>query len=451
MEAMFVLDTNAGSVRRPLITSLIFGTQDGGAWLYAGTSAGDVMTINVMRTAVQLVHPATRHGVGSMIMSSSGQLLVAGGDGSLTLFSNDHMWQNMQPFCRVPGSITSLSSTPDGAALFVGTKEGSVYRVACGSFAVQSVSQGHAGPITSMGCGAGAPGLGAFAATACADGGVRLYDIQIGMLASAAHPGPSAGACLSLGLASSGPPAGELMLVTGWGDGCMRGFRHPASQPPGGGMAPVWTLPGAHATTSGCGVAAISMAHRGHLIVSGGEAGEVRVWDTATREMVQQFKQHTMRVNALSILRDDVHAITCGEDCSVKATDLPTGASRAQWQLATGPRALAVGQDQVTFVTGGRERHISVWDLRVPSPVRTLPQAHDREVDSLAFLHQGAPLLASGGGEGIVKVWDMRAGAPLAAAAAHTDQVTSLAWAPGGSCLVSGSRDGCMATWQVRA
>eukprot|EP00983_Pelagomonas_calceolata_P126731 1161334-Pelagomonas_calceolata.AAC.7 len=61
-------------------------------------------------------------------MSSSGQLLVAGGDGSLTLFANDHMWQNMQPFCRVPGSITSLSSTPDGAALLVGTLEGSVYR-----------------------------------------------------------------------------------------------------------------------------------------------------------------------------------------------------------------------------------------------------------------------------------------------------------------------------------
>eukprot|EP00967_Tisochrysis_lutea_P038331 scaffold45951_cov23-Tisochrysis_lutea.AAC.1 len=38
----------------------------------------------------------------------------------------------------------------------------------------------------------------------------------------------------------------------------------------------------------------------------------------------------------------------------------------------------------------------------------------------------------------------MRAGALVAAAAAHTDQVTSLAWAPGGSSLVSGSRDGCM-------
>lgn len=61
-------------------------------------------------------------------MSSSGQLLVGGGDGSLTLFSNDHMWRDMTPFCRVPGTITSLTPTHDGAALVVGTKEGVVLR-----------------------------------------------------------------------------------------------------------------------------------------------------------------------------------------------------------------------------------------------------------------------------------------------------------------------------------
>lgn len=49
-------------------------------------------------------------------------------------------------------------------------------RVACGSFAVSTISQGHIGPITQMVCSAGAPGL---AATACMDGGVRVYDIQV--------------------------------------------------------------------------------------------------------------------------------------------------------------------------------------------------------------------------------------------------------------------------------
>eukprot|EP00967_Tisochrysis_lutea_P058517 scaffold74442_cov19-Tisochrysis_lutea.AAC.1 len=102
--------------------------------------------------------------------------------------------------------------------------------------------------------------------------------------------------------------------------------------------------------------------------------------------------QHTMRVNSLSILRDDVHAITCGEDCSVKATDLSTGASRAQWQLAVGPRALAVGQDQVnvrrlvcaigiqnvqgTVVTGYWLKRTSIWTRSGCSGCWLLAQEH---------------------------------------------------------------------------
>jgi hypothetical protein len=71
-------NTTVGSVNRPHITSLIFSTLDGGAWLYVGSAAGDVLTVNVMRTSVQLVHPATRHGVGAMVRSSSLQAVLLG-------------------------------------------------------------------------------------------------------------------------------------------------------------------------------------------------------------------------------------------------------------------------------------------------------------------------------------------------------------------------------------
>jgi len=57
--------------------------------------------------------------------------------------------------------------------------------------------------------------------------------------------------------------------------------------------------------------------------------------------------QHTQRVNCLAVLHDDTHAVTCGEDCGIKAADISTGATRAQWQTMAPPRALAVAQDQV--------------------------------------------------------------------------------------------------------
>ena len=41
-----------------------------GQWLYGGTSSGDIVTMNILRKSMQMVHPACGGGVGAMIMSS---------------------------------------------------------------------------------------------------------------------------------------------------------------------------------------------------------------------------------------------------------------------------------------------------------------------------------------------------------------------------------------------
>jgi len=120
-----MLQVTSGSLRRNF-TSMVFSTD--GLWLYAGTASGDVVTINVARRTMQLVHPACSAGVGAVKLTPSGRLLVGGGSGSLTLFSNDHMWKHIQPFATLPGPITSVSSNGDGTALYVGTSTGGIFR-----------------------------------------------------------------------------------------------------------------------------------------------------------------------------------------------------------------------------------------------------------------------------------------------------------------------------------
>lgn len=115
----------SGSLRRSF-TSLVFSAD--GQWLFAGSTSGDVVTVNVARLTMQMAHPACSAGVGAMCLTSAGRLLVGGGDGALTLLTNDHMWRDIRPFSSVPGPVTSLSSTSDGSALIVGTNNGGIYK-----------------------------------------------------------------------------------------------------------------------------------------------------------------------------------------------------------------------------------------------------------------------------------------------------------------------------------
>lgn len=157
---------------RRQITCLCFSAD--GAWLFAGTTSGDVLSINVARKAVQvggspvakpmrmnagtacdeprrqqgrlvpaaecwcclplppqLMHPVAPAGVGALLLTSSGQLLVGCADGSIRGFSFQQPRQDAPPVASVPGAITSMSATDGGASLLVGTRDGDVFAVRC--------------------------------------------------------------------------------------------------------------------------------------------------------------------------------------------------------------------------------------------------------------------------------------------------------------------------------
>ncbi len=89
--------------------------------------------------------------MGALCVTGSGRLLVGGRDGSVTYFTNDHMWKDIIPFARVPGPVTSLSTAEDGMALLIGTATGGIYRCVVGE---------HEGMCSRVGsCGLGTEGF----------------------------------------------------------------------------------------------------------------------------------------------------------------------------------------------------------------------------------------------------------------------------------------------------
>ena len=91
------------------------------------------------------------------------------------------------------------------------------------------------------------------------------------------------------------------------------------------------------------------MSNNRKFLISGGEEGEVRVWEIRTREMVVNLKQHTMRVTSVQLYDDDSHVFTASRDRMIYLWDLRaeerqkglvqrTGAAPRTWT----PRACAI-------------------------------------------------------------------------------------------------------------
>ena len=59
--------------------------------------------------------------------------------------------------------------------------------------------------------------------------------------------------------------------------------------------------------------------------MSGGEEGDVRVWEIKTRQMVLHLKEHKMAVTALQICDADMCVLSSSRDCSILKWDLTRG------------------------------------------------------------------------------------------------------------------------------
>ena len=117
------------------------------------------------------------------------------------------------------------------------------------------------------------------------------------------------------------------------------------------------------------------------------------------------------------------------------------------------PAVLAFDEAGMLMATSGGES-ITVWCFEGDGPEGTRPgvlKLHVQMITALAFTRRGRRL-ASGSRDGGVAVWDVRAdGEGLVVAAALVDEVISaLAWRPDGRGLAALDAKGGVTVWRVR-
>ncbi len=260
---------------------------------------------------------------------------------------------------------------------------------------------------------------GSLVVSASADGTVRLWDPATGWLGTifaVFHGGrrrdPTAAAAVEADQSAEDPArpgAAPKELWVAPVNGCVIGpdasFLAGVSED----MVTVWDLPSGQVRWSDQhvgGAKSCAVSPDGTLVVSGGERGDLRIWD----------------------------AVSGAELCALSGH--------------TGPVCACAVSPDATMIASRADDGIRLWDTRARGEQESL-EGHGKRITACRFDPSGERL-ASAAADSILVVWEARGRHRIASLEGHDDVVQDCAFTPDGRQLVSASRDGTVRVWDAR-
>ncbi|KAJ4454932.1 putative U3 small nucleolar RNA-associated protein 21 [Paratrimastix pyriformis] len=352
---------------------------------FAGTQSGDFAVFLVRTLVLESLVPACSNGLRSLVATPDGGLITGGGDGSVKLFQMGTAGFVSRRMAQLSeeSSVTSVAlpmDTRDPTSLLASLADGHIFEISYAEFRSSLLRTSHTGAVTDV---AFPPGNSErFATCSPVDGTVRVWDLSNYETISQcfvprAHPTcvAWAGECLAVGFAS-----GEIRFIDATNGRIL------------------WSLMDAHRG----GVTAIATTQR--FIISGGEGGEVRVWELRTRELVAHLKEHTQRVTGLAVFTDEQHILSSSKDRSFLCWDLKQQRRLSSHHHRVSLTSIALMPDQHRVLCTTADNALTFWDMSVPDPVQVVPNAHTQIVTCCALAHE-AGLFATGSADQRIRLW----------------------------------------------
>jgi WD40 repeat protein len=203
-----------------------------------------------------------------------------------------------------------------------------------------------------------------------------------------------------------------------------------------------------HRTGQAGGVLALAFAPGGKILASGDRDGIVRLWDLASGVLQAVLPTAPGRVSDLAFTPDGRTLVSVSAGGTLCLWDPATGMEQGRvgvWDSDLGAGVLALSPDGQTLANAGRS--IRLRDT-VSGRQTVMPNSHSDWVCCLAFSADGR-LLASGGFDEAVQVRDTASGQLRGCLRGHADWINHVVFSPNGRLLASAGRDHRVCVWET--
>jgi len=186
----------------------------------------------------------------------------------------------------------------------------------------------------------------------------------------------------------------------------------------------------------------------GQYVVTGGDDGKVKLWNTTSGFCFVTFGEHTSPVKSVEFSATGTVVFSCSLDGSVRAYDLVRYRNFRTMATPTPTQLSCVATDNSgeVVVGGGMDPfEVYVWSVQTGRLLDVL-SGHTAPVSAVAF-SASSSILASASWDKTVKIWDFYNSKNATETLTHSSDVLGLAFRPDGDELVTCALDGQLYFW----
>ena len=186
-------------------------------------------------------------------------------------------------------------------------------------------------------------------------------------------------------------------------------------------------------------------------LLTGGGDGRVRGWRVTSshQSMAFSIKEHRGTVTALRVSPDGTSAVSASADGSCLGFDLATHKRKFALFEPNIFTSIAFHPDESQLVTTGSNYKITYWDAYDASRIRVVDGSLSAEMTSLDVEQDDGAWFVTGSGDKTVKVWSYDDGIATAEGAGHSKRINAVKISPDQRCAVSVGDEGGIFIWSL--